>query len=245
MFRAMRIEEEQADITFTENTCILSEKATQLVHSIVLDHRRGWTFTSVKIPDDWSEHDVLVAFQHFEDLKCLDGLYASLCLRREKVYSRRSYRISLTPERVDCYDTRMVVSIVVVKDPMDLSVLEDLNYFISELDEEDMLYGGSPNSEPFRRALLERARMEGVPDEIVLQIEEDGGIDLLESLYGRQPYWLGVINETEDLPEWSSILVWPYLNEDPFDLSRPSFSRELVVRQIEEIRKTQQKESTS
>jgi len=241
----MRIEEEQADITFTENTCILSERATQLVHSIGLDHRHGWTFTSVKTPADWSEHDALVGFQHFEALKCLDGLYASLSLRREKVYSRRSYRISLTPERVDCYDTRMVVSIVVVKDPMDLSMLEDLNHFIAELDEEDMLYGESPNSESFRRALFERARMEGVPDEIVLQIEKDGGIDLLESLYGREPYWLGVVDETEDLPEWSSILVWPYLNEDPFDLNRPSFSRDLVVRQIEEIRKTQKEGPTS
>jgi len=241
----MRIEEEQADITFTENTCILSERATQMVHSIGLEHRRGWTFTSVKTPADWSEHDALVGFQHFEALKCLDGLYASLSLRREKVYSRRSYRISLTPERVDCYDTRMVVSIVVVKDPMDLSMLEDLNHFIAQLDEEDMFYGESSDSEQCRRALFERARMEGVPDEIVLQIEDDGGIDLLESLYGREPYWLGVVDETEDLPEWSSILVWPYLNEDPFDLSRPSFSRELVVRQIEEIRKTQQEGPTS
>jgi len=128
---------------------------------------------------------------------------------------------------------------------MDLSMLEDLNHFIAELDEEDMLYGENPNSEPFRRALFERARMEGVPDEIVLQIEDDGGIDLLESLYGREPYWLGVVDETEDLPEWSSILVWPYLNEDPFDLSRPSFSRDLVVRQIEEIRKTRKEDPNS
>jgi hypothetical protein len=132
----------------------------------------------------------------------------------------------------------MVVSIVVVKDPMDLSMLEDLNHFIAEQDEEDMLYGESRDSGTFRRALLERARMEGVPDEIVLQIEDDGGIDLLESLYGREPYWLGVVNETDELPEWSSILVWPYLNEDPFDLNRPSFSRELVLKQIEEIQRT-------
>jgi len=139
----------------------------------------------------------------------------------------------------------MVVSIVVVKDPMDSGLLEDLNHYIAELDEEEMLYGESADSGLFRRALLERARMEGVPDEIVLQIEEDGGIDLLESLYGREPYWLGVVDETDELPEWSSILVWPYLNEDPFDLNRPSFSRELVVRQLEEIRKNRKKDSNN
>ena len=119
---------------------------------------------------------------------------------------------------------------------MDLSRIEDLNYFIAEQDEDKMLYGEDQGSGNFRSALLERARMEGVPDEIVLQIEEDGGIDLLESLYGREPYWLGVIEQTDELPEWSLILVWPYLNEDPFDFNQPSFSRELALRQSEEIR---------
>ena len=54
-----------AAIEFSEDGCILSIEAKQMLASIHLGHREGWTFFSVKIPEEWCEVDALEALRQF------------------------------------------------------------------------------------------------------------------------------------------------------------------------------------
>ena len=86
------------------------------------------------------------------------------------------------------------MTLLVVKDPLRLSHLDDLNRFI-EAYEYDFLGKGEISEGQYHCALSERARFEGVQDEIILRIEEDGGNDLLECLHERDTYWKYVVEK--------------------------------------------------
>ena len=86
-------------------------------------------------------------------------------------------------------------------------------------------------------ALFQRAPSEGVPDEIMFKIEEDGGYDILACLHELETYWKHAVEENFEAPEWCSTLLWPFLDEDPFNLQKPSISRDAAMTRIEEIRR--------
>jgi len=71
----------------------------------------------------------------------------------------------------------------------------------------------------------------------VLKIEKDGGYDILECLHERKTYWKHAVEENFEAPEWCSTLLWPFIDEDPFNLQKPSISRDTATTRIEEIRR--------
>ena len=227
---------ETAAIEFNGETCILSDEAKQMLASIHLGHREGWTFSSVKTPEEWCEVDALGALIQFEKIDLMHGLCAEISLRTTHVYSERNFHVASVSNRINIFETRLKVTILVVKDPLRLSHLHDLNRFI-EAYEDDFVGKGEISKKQYHSALFERARFEGVPDEIILRIEEDGGNDLLECLLERDTYWKYVVEENFEAPDWCSALLWPFVDENPFNPNNPSISRETAMTRADEIRR--------
>ena len=227
---------ETAAIEFNGETCILSDEAKQMLASIHLGHREGWTFSSVKTPEEWCEVDALGALIQFEKIDLMHGLCAEISLRTTHVYSERNFHVASVSNRINIFETRLKVTILVVKDPLRLSHLHDLNRFI-EAYEDDFVGKGEISKKQYHSALFERARFEGVPDEIILRIEEDGGNDLLECLHERDTYWKYVVEENFEAPDWCSALLWPFVDENPFNPNNPSISREKAMNRADEIRR--------
>ena len=225
-----------AAIEFSEDGCILSNEAKQMLASIHLGHREGWTFFSVKTPEEWCEVDALEALLQFEKIDLMQGLCAEISLRTTHLYSERNFHVASVSDRINIFETRLKITILVVKDPLRLSHLDDLNRFI-EAYEDDFVGKGEISEEQYHCALFERARFEGVPDEIILKIEEDGGYDLLECLHERDTYWKYVVEENFEAPDWCSTLLWPFVDENPFNPHNPSISRETAMIRAEEIRR--------
>ena len=59
--------DETAAIEFTGEACVLSDEAKEML-AIHLSHREGWTFSSVKIPEEWCEVDALGALLQFDKI---------------------------------------------------------------------------------------------------------------------------------------------------------------------------------
>jgi len=236
MVIVMEYGDDGAAVVFDGQECILSDEAKQMLASIHLGHREGWTFSSVKIPEEWCEVDALGALVEFEKTDLMQGLCAEISLRRTHLYSERNFHVASVSDRINIFETRLKVTLLVVKDPLRLSHLDDLNKFI-EAYEDDFIGKGDIFEERYRSVLFERARFEGVPDEIILKIEEDRGHDLLECLHERNSYWKYVVEENFHAPNWCSTLLWPFVDENPFNLNNPSISRETAMTRADEIRK--------
>ena len=116
---------ETAAIEFNGETCILSDEAKQMLASIHLGHREGWTFSSVKTPEEWCEVDALGALIQFEKIDLMHGLCAEISLRTTHVYSERNFHVASVSNRINIFETRLKVTILVVKDPLRLSHLHD------------------------------------------------------------------------------------------------------------------------
>ena len=237
MIQVMRNEDEKVAIELTEEGCTVSNETKQMLASIHLGHREGWTFTSVKIPETWCEVDVLHGFLAFEEEDLMVGLYAEVSIRSVHVYSARNFHIARTTERINIFETTLQVSILVVKDSLRLSEHHHLNHIIEAYEDGELVNNTRIPEKQYLCALFERARLEGVPDDIVLKIEKDGGYDILECLHEREIYWKHAVEENFEAPEWCSTLLWPFIDEDPFNLHKPSISRDTAMTRSKEIRR--------
>ena len=237
MIPVMQDEDGQVAVKLAEQGCTISDETKQMLASIHLGHREGWTFTSVKIPETWCEVDVLHGLLAFEQEDLMQGLCAEVSIRSVHVYSDRNFHVARTTERINIFETKLQVSILVVKNPLRLSELDDLNQIIDAYEDGEAVNNARISENQYFCALFERARLEGVPDEIVLKIEEDGGYDILGCLHERETYWKHAVEDNFEAPEWCSTLLWPFIDEDPFNLHKPSFSRDTAMTRSEEIRR--------
>lgn len=237
MKRVMQIEDEAVGIVFTEDGCTISIEVKQMLASLHLGHREGWTFTSVRIPESWCEVDVLHGLLEFEKNELMQGLFAEVSIRTVRVYSQRNFHVARSTDRINIFETKLQGNIMVVNDPLRLSQLDDLNKSIEAYEDGELVNNVCISENQYLSALFERARLEGVPDEIVLKIEQDGGFDMVECLHERETYWKHAVEDNFEAPEWCSMLLWPFVDEDPFNPHKPSISRETAMTRIEEIRR--------